>query len=83
MAAGYSRLIESWPSGSLGNIGCILACEVAGPSTGSRGIHVIADPSRVMVRYILLHPRGFRAPAAKDIVPAIQIVCAALRSGSV
>lgn len=84
MAAQYSTVIATpWPGSSFGSAGCVLACELAGHSTSSRGIHVVSDPTRIMVRYIFLHTQGFRAPAAKDIVPAIQIVCAALRSGSI
>jgi hypothetical protein len=50
----------------------ILACEHAGndistPKNAPHGMHVIQDPSRIMVRYIFLVPPGARVPKASEL----------------
>ena len=48
----------------------LLGCEHAGNDKGKNsrgGVHVITDPTRVMVRYIFVVPPGVKPPRAQDI----------------
>jgi hypothetical protein len=73
-----------WNSGTFDNFHVLLACEASGiiPGQGRSGIHVISDPSRLILRYVFLTPHGMTAPLAAHIVPAIASICASLRSGA-
>ncbi|KAF2095056.1 hypothetical protein NA57DRAFT_79545 [Rhizodiscina lignyota] len=82
-STGYFGSASSWRGSAYQNVGVLLACEYAGPPSRSIGIQVVTDPSMVIVRYVFLCPHGFVAPMRKDIVPAIEIACSSLRSGSV
>ena len=58
--------------GDISKAKVILACEHAGddtstPSHAPHGVHVIQDPSRIMVRYIFLVPPGTRMPKASEL----------------
>lgn len=61
----------------------LLGCELAGEKPGKDGIHVITDPTRLMVRYVFLLEPKASMPRAKDVRPAMQSVFASLRSGAV
>lgn len=63
----------------------VLGCEHAGNDTNvhGRGIHVITDESRVMVRYIFVYQPGTPAPRARDINPAMMSTFNYLRSSAV
>ena len=82
-AWGYSTAGTSWKGSAFPNVQVVLGCELAGISTPARtGIHVIKDPSTLMVRYVFLVPPTAAAPLAAHIVPAMQSVFASLRSGA-
>ena len=52
------------------NATILLGCEHAGNDTGSTrlgGVHVISDPTKVIVRYIFVVPSGVKPPRALDI----------------
>lgn len=56
--------------GDFKNATVLLGCEHAGNddnATNHNGIHVVTDPSRVMVRYIWIVPHGTRVPRAQDL----------------
>ena len=58
--------------GNVSKAKVVLACEHAGndistPKNAPQGVHVIQDPSRVMVRYIFLVPPGVRMPKACEL----------------
>ncbi|KAL8745478.1 MAG: hypothetical protein Q9190_002388 [Brigantiaea leucoxantha] len=62
----------------------LLGCELAGVSTASYpGIHVISDPSRLVVRYVFLMPPSAQMPLARHVEPAMRSVFANLRSRAV
>ena len=71
-----------WAASAFRNCRVLLGCELAGGGTSSNGIHVIADASRIMVRYIFLCPANFKPPEARHVVPAMQTTFASLRSGT-
>ena len=71
-----------WAASSFHNFRVLLGCELAGAATSRNGIYVLADESRVMVRYVFLCPANFQVPEARHIVPAMQTTFASLRSGS-
>lgn len=75
---------SGWKHSAFSNHRVLLGCEFVGQKpTGSGGIYVITDPTRLMVRYIfLLDPSTTYAPQAKDVTPAMQSVFASLRSGA-
>ncbi|KAK0514168.1 hypothetical protein JMJ35_003890 [Cladonia borealis] len=75
---------SGWNHSSLSKHRVMLGCEFAGRKPGRNGIHVITDPTRLMVRYIfMLDPNTTSVPQAKDVTPAMQSVFASLRSGAV
>ena len=83
---------ESTPSGSAGSgwkhssfstHRVLLGCELAGEKPGEGDIHVITDPTRLMVRYVFLLEPNASMPRAKDVRPAMQSVFASLRLGAV
>ena len=62
--------------GDVSSAKLLLACEHAGndtstPSNAPHGMHIIQDPSRVMVRYIFIVPSSIRIPKASELSPAI------------
>ena len=84
-AWGYATASTSWKGSVFQNVRVVLGCELAGNSTPARaGIHVIKDPSTLMVRYVFLIPStaAGAAPLAAHILPAMQSVFASLRSGA-
>ena len=63
----------------------LLGCEHAGKYTGLgglTGVHVITDPSRVMVRYIFLVPPNAQMPRAQDISIPMLSAFNSLRSSA-
>jgi hypothetical protein len=73
------NVVPGWSSGTFNGFGVLLACEASGIVHG-KGIHVISDPSTLLLRYIFLIPPNMAAPRAAAIVPAISNVLASLRS---
>ena len=75
---------SGWTHSSFSNHRVMLGCEFAGQKPGIDGIHVITDPTRLVVRYVfMLDPNTTIVPQAKDVTPAMQSVFASLRSGAV
>ena len=75
---------SGWNHSSFSNHRVMLGCEFAGQKPGTNGIHVITDPTRLMVRYVFMLDRNTTiVPQAKDVTPAMQSVFASLRSGAV
>ena len=73
-----------WSHSSFSKHRVLLGCEFAGQKPGTAGIHVITDPTRLMVRYVfMLDPNTTIVPQAKDVTPAMQSVFASLRSAAV
>ena len=73
-----------WKHSAFSKHRVLLGCELAGEKPGKDGIHVITDPTRLMVRYVfLLDPDTRSVPPAKDVTPAMQSVFASLRSRAV
>jgi hypothetical protein len=73
-----------WNSSKLNNVGVLLGLEASAniPGTVSRSIHVVVNPSMLILRYIFLVPMGVSGPLARHVVPAMTSVFASLRSGS-
>lgn len=79
----YGSAGSGWKHSSFSNHRVVLGCELAGWKPGTNGIHVITDPTRLMVRYVfLIDPNATSVPQAKDVTPAMQSVFASLRSGA-
>ena len=74
---------SGWKHSSFSNHRVLLECELAGEKPGKDGIHVITDPTRLMVRYVFLLEPDASMPRAKDVRPAMKSVFASLRSGAV
>ena len=74
---------SGWKHSSFSNHRVLLGCELAGEKPGKDGIHVITDPTRLMVRYVFLLEPKASMPRAKHVRPAMQSVFASLRSGAV
>ena len=73
----------NWTNSSFRNMRVLLGCELAGTSSpATTGIHVIKDPSRLMVRYVFLMPQNSVMPVARHITPAMTSVFSSLRSGA-
>jgi RNA polymerase-binding transcription factor DksA len=53
------------------NSSVILGLEHAGNHGGGGGVHVVTDPTRILLRYIFIIPPHTNAPRASDIVPAM------------
>ena len=73
---------SGWKYSSFSTHRVLLGCELAGEKPGKGGIHVITDPTRLMVRYVFLPEPKASMPRAKDVRPAMQSVFASLRSGA-
>ena len=71
----------SWGGSSLGNMKVILGLEAVGIIGGS-GVHVVKDPSSLMVRYVFLVPNNGVVPAAATVAPAMASVYSSLRAGA-
>ncbi len=82
-ATSCGSALSGWKHGSFSNHRVLLGCELVGEKPGTNGIHVITDPTRLMVRYIFLLDPYARLPQAKDVGPAMHSVCASLRLGAV
>lgn len=73
-----------WKGSMYHDLRVLLGCELVGAAVPVvAGIHVITDPSRLMVRYIFLMPPTARMPIARHVVPAMSSVFASLRSGAI
>lgn len=59
----------------------ILGLEAVGIIGGS-GVHVVKDPSSLMVRYVFLVPNNGVVPAAATVAPAMASVYSSLRAGA-
>ena len=71
---------SNWPGSAFHNMRVLLGCELRGSAqTPYTGIHVIAEPSTIMVRYIFLMPRNASAPLAAHIAPVMLSVFASLK----
>jgi len=77
---GYSSR-RGWKSGTFDGFYVLLACEASGITQG-HDVHVVKDPSSLILRYIFLTPPGMRVPRTSHIVPPIASVCNSLRSGA-
>ena len=69
-AVGNAKAAFFESRGDFKNATVLLGCEHAGNDdnvTNTHGIHVVTDPSRVMVRYIWIVPQGTRVPRAVDL----------------
>ena len=74
---------SGWRHSAFSNHRVLLGCELAGQKPGTNGIHVITDPTRLMVRYVfLLDPNTTSVPRGQDVTTAMQSVFASLRSGA-
>lgn len=79
-ASGTRSTQSGWSNSSFKNTTVMLGCEFVGASQPpSSGIHVITDPSRLMLRYIFLMPPGSHAPLAAHVVPAMLSAFSSLR----
>jgi hypothetical protein len=77
------RLTGNWPKSTLSNFRVLLGCENAGPAAGGSRMHVIRDPSTVMVRYIFLIPASTPTmPIRNHLDSAMLSVFRGLRSGA-
>jgi hypothetical protein len=75
--------IASWSGSKFSNYKVILGCELAGtwnPVSGN--IHVITDPSCLMVRFVFLLPNQSTMPLVQHVTPAMTSIFASLRSGA-
>jgi Poly(ADP-ribose) polymerase catalytic domain len=63
------------------NVRVVLGCELMGAVSG-RGVHVVSDASRLMVRYIFLFTGNATAPTANLVQPALASAFASLRKGT-
>lgn len=83
-AWGYAQAGQkSWNASNFNNHKVLLACELTGTWTAASGnIHVITDPSCLMVRFVFMMPNTASIPASQHVVPALSSVFANLRSGS-
>lgn len=59
----------------------LLGCEHAGPATKG-GVFVVTDPTKVIVRYVFLVPKGVAFPLAKDIVAPMVSTFYSLRASA-
>ena len=59
----------------------LLGCEHAGPANKG-GVFVVTDPTKVVVRYIFLVPKGVAFPLAKDIVAPMVSTFYSLRASA-
>jgi hypothetical protein len=73
---------SGWKHSAYVNHKVLLGCELAGEKPSKDGIHVITDPTKIMLRYIFLMPPEAKMPQAKDVRPAMQSNFASLRSGA-
>jgi hypothetical protein len=77
------RLTSNWPKSALRNFRVLLGCENAGLAVGGSRMHVIRDPSTVMVRYIFLIPASTTTmPIRNHLDSAMLSVFRGLRSGA-
>jgi hypothetical protein len=74
-----SNTTLDWGKSIYKNKRVLLGCEFAATSQGSGGIHVISDPSTLMVRYVFLFPAAAAAPLAAHMTPAMISGIASLR----
>jgi hypothetical protein len=83
-AWGYAtHSASSWTGSNFSNFRILLGCELAGTWAAASGnIHVITDPSCLMVRYIFLLPNHAAMPLVQHVTPAMSSVFASLRSGA-
>ena len=58
----------------------VLGLEHAGNDTSGRSMHVIKDPTRIIVRYILVVPPNVNYPRAQDIAPTMLKTFRSLRA---
>ena len=74
-----------WKSSSLKDKRLLLGCELAGPKpqAAHAGIYVIADATRLIVRYIFLMESAAAMPAAKDVRIPMESMFRSLRGDSV
>jgi len=71
-----------WHSSNFDNVRVMLGCEASGNGVGySSDVHVIQDPSMLIVRYIFLMPPAATAPLSSHIVPRMASIFATLHSG--
>jgi len=74
-----SNATLNWGKSIYKNIRVLLGCEFVGTSQSNGGIHVISDPSTLMVRYLFLFPTNATAPLAAHMTPAMISGIASLR----
>jgi hypothetical protein len=74
-----SNTALNWRKSIYKNTRVLLGCEFVGTSQGTGGIHVISDPSTLIVRYLFLFPTGATAPLAAHMTPAMISGIASLR----
>jgi len=59
----------------------ILTLKFFSPPVGN-GVHVVSNPSTLMVRYVFLIPKNGIIPPAANVAPAMLSVYNSLRSGA-
>ena len=83
LAWGYARATPATGCyyDKFSNMQLLLGCEYIGDSQAvtTHKIHVIADPSRLMLRYIFVMPANTQVPAARNITPAMMSGIAMLK----
>jgi hypothetical protein len=73
----------SWSGSKFSNYRVLLGCELAGTWAAASGnIHVITDPSCLMVRFVFLLPNNSQMPLVQHVTPAMLSVFTSLRSGA-
>ncbi|KAF1961469.1 hypothetical protein CC80DRAFT_403021 [Byssothecium circinans] len=80
----YSATAVSWTNSGLNGMRMVLGCEVVGDGNSvAKGVHVLHDPAKVMVRYVFMFPGSAHAPPSQHVVPAMASAMSALRTGAV
>lgn len=82
---GQGLVQGNWQQSTLTGFKVLLGCENAGPSVGNSSMHVIRDPSTVMVRYLFLIPNTVTTLPVNirtHIDTAVMAVFRGLRSGA-
>lgn len=52
-------------------LGCELVHDAGGQEYGHRGLPLVLQPDRIMVRYVFIVPQGVKVPNAQEIAPAM------------
>jgi hypothetical protein len=78
-----NRGANNWPESAIKGFRVVLGCENAGPAVGISGVHVVKDPTTVIIRYVFLIPNSVKKlPIRNHLVTAMLSVFRGLRSGA-